>query len=119
EQGVNALYEVSHQILQLRDLSNTETGLKVNWTVSKAGVVRNMIPPSAEAIADIRVERLADLDGIEQKLRERIKNKLLPDAQVELDFIRGRPPLQSNEATHKHARHGAQIHAEIGRKDTM
>ena len=80
ERGVNALYELSHQILQLRDLSDPTTGLKVNWTVSKAGVVRNMIPPSAEAIADIRVERVADLDGIEQKLRERIKNKLLPDA---------------------------------------
>jgi glutamate carboxypeptidase len=119
EQGVNALYELSHQILQLRDLSNTETGLKVNWTVSKAGIVRNMIPPSAEAIADIRVERVVDLDGVEQTLRERIKKKLLPDAQVELDFIRGRPPLQSNEANRKLAAHAAQIYAETGRKLTV
>jgi glutamate carboxypeptidase len=119
EQGVNALYELSHQILQLRDLSHAETGLKVNWTVSKAGVVRNMIPPSAEAIADIRVERVADLDGVEQALRERIKNKLLPDAQVELDFIRGRPPLQSNEANRRLAAHAAQIYAEIGKKLTV
>jgi glutamate carboxypeptidase len=119
EQGVNALYELSHQILQLRDLSNTETGLKVNWTVSKAGVVRNMIPPSAEAIADIRVERVVDLDGVEQTLRERIKNKLLPDAQVELDFIRGRPPLQSNEANRKLAAHATQIYAEMGKKLTV
>jgi glutamate carboxypeptidase len=119
EQGVNSLYELSHQILQLRDFSDPQTGLKVNWTVSKAGVVRNMIPPNAEAIADIRVERVADLDVIEQKLRERIKNKLLPETQVELDFIRGRPPLQANDANRKLAAHAAQVYSEIGKKLTV
>ena len=116
ERGVNALYELSHQVLQLRDLSDPATGLKLNWTVSKAGVVRNMIPPSAEAIADIRVERVADLDGVEQKLRDRIKNKLLPEAQVELEFHRGRPPLQANEANRALAEHAAKIYAEIGKQ---
>jgi glutamate carboxypeptidase len=119
ERGVNALYELSHQILQLRDLSNPQTGLKVNWTVSKAGVVRNMIPPTAEAIADIRVERVADLDAVEQALRDRIKKKLLPESQVELDFIRGRPPLQANDANRKLAAHAAQIYSELGRKLTV
>ena len=116
ERGVNALYELSHQVLQLRDLSDPATGLKLNWTVSKAGVVRNMIPPSAEATADIRVERVADLDGVEQKLRERIKNKLLPDAQVELEFHRGRPPLQANEANRALAEHAAKVYAEMGKQ---
>ena len=35
ELGVNALYELSHQILQMRDLSDPATGLKMNWTVSR------------------------------------------------------------------------------------
>jgi glutamate carboxypeptidase len=78
-----------------------------------------MIPPSAEAIADIRVERVADLDAVEQKLRERIRNKLIPEAQVELDFIRGRPPLQSNDANRKLAAHAVQIYSEIGKKLTV
>ena len=119
ELGVNSLYELSHQVLQLRDLSNPQTGLKLNWTVSKAGVVRNMIPPSAEAIPDIRVERVADLDGVEQTLRERIKKKLIPEAQVELDFIRGRPPLEANEANRRLAAHAAQVYSEIGHKLTV
>ena len=37
ELGVNALYELSHQILQMRDLSDPATGLKMNWTISRAG----------------------------------------------------------------------------------
>ncbi|HEX2826939.1 MAG TPA: hypothetical protein VHP37_11370 [Burkholderiales bacterium] len=61
------------------------------------------VAASAAFAADVRVARVADLDGVEQTLRERIRNKLLPEAQVELDFIRGRPPLQANEANRKHA----------------
>jgi glutamate carboxypeptidase len=116
ERGVNALYEMAHQVLQMRDLSNQSIGLKLNWTVAHAGVVRNMIPPSAEAIADIRVDRVADLDQLEQTLRERIKTKLLPDSQLELDFQRGRPPLQATEISRKLAAHAQQIYAEIGKK---
>ena len=37
ERGVNALYELSHQILQMRDLSDPATGVKMNWTVARAG----------------------------------------------------------------------------------
>src|SRR5258708_5809491 len=86
ERGVNALYELSHQILQMRDLSDPATGVKMNWTVARAGRVRNMIPPDAQGIADVRVLRVADYDGIERKVRERVKNQLLPEAKVELIF---------------------------------
>ncbi|HYP72025.1 MAG TPA: glutamate carboxypeptidase, partial [Variovorax sp.] len=55
EAGVNALYELSHQVLQMRDLSDPATGLKMNWTIAKAGTNRNVIPASASAGADVRV----------------------------------------------------------------
>src|SRR5262249_30403765 len=57
EQGINALTEVAHQILQAQDLSRPETGVKVNWTMARAGVVPAMIPPDATATADVRVAR--------------------------------------------------------------
>src|SRR5947207_8286051 len=59
ERGVNALYELSHQILQTRDLSDPGTGVKMNWTVSHAGTNRNVIPAYAEATAVVRVLRIA------------------------------------------------------------
>jgi len=119
ERGVNSLYEVAHQVLQARDLSRPETGLKLNWTLAKAGVVRNMIPPAAQAQADIRVNQLADLDGVEQALRERIQNKLLPESEVTLDFERRRPPLQATDASRALGAHAASIYAEIGQKLTV
>ena len=114
--GVNALYEVAHQVLQARDLSNPKVGTQVNWTLARAGVVRNMIPPGAQAQADIRVDIVADLDGIEQTLRERIKNKLLPETEVTLDFERRRPPLQATDASRALGAHAVSIYAEIGEK---
>ena len=116
QRGVNALYELAHQVLQARDLSNPKVGTHVNWTIARAGVVRNMIPPGAQASADIRVDRVADLDGIEQTLRERIKNKLLPETEVQLEFERRRPPLQATDASRALGAHAATIYAEAGRK---
>src|SRR5687767_13620115 len=86
ELGVNALYELSHQILQMRDLSDPATGLKMNWTISKAGSNRNVIPASASAGADVRVLKVSDYDRIEKQVQERVKKQLIPDAKVEMKF---------------------------------
>src|ERR1041384_2321196 len=115
ERGVNALYELSHQILQTRDLSNPATGLKMNWTVSRAGMSRNVIPPAAEAMADVRVLRVADYDGIEQAVRERIKKQLVPEAKVEMIFERRRPPLEASPASAAMAKHAQAVYRELGK----
>lgn len=112
ERGVNALYELSHQLLQARDLSDPAVGRQVHWTLARGGIVRNMIPPAAEASADIRVDRVADFDGVESALRERIKNKLLPESEVSLTFERRRPPLQASAAARTLAAHVARLAAE-------
>ncbi|MBU3582929.1 M20/M25/M40 family metallo-hydrolase [Polynucleobacter sp. 15G-AUS-farblos] len=91
--GRNALYEMAHQVLQTRDLNNIAPGVKFNWTLAQAGTVRNMIPPVAKASADIRANKMSDFDLVEEKLKEKIKNHLIPDTTVTVDFVRGRPPL--------------------------
>ncbi len=116
ERGVNALYELSHQILQMRDLSEPQVGVKLNWTISQAGTNRNVIPAHAKAEADVRVLRVADYDRIEAAVRERAKKQLLPDARVTVNFERRRPPLEATEASRKLAAHAQGIYAEIGRR---
>src|SRR5262245_4682976 len=114
ERGVNALYELSHQILQTRDLSNPETGVKMNWTVSRAGMNRNVIPPAAEAVADVRVLRVSDYDRIEEAVRSRINKQLIPEAKVELIFERRRPPLEASAASVALAKHAQTLYKELG-----
>jgi glutamate carboxypeptidase len=114
ERGRNALYELAHQILQTRDLSDPELGLKMNWTIASAGTNRNVIPANASATADVRVLRVADYDGLEKKLRERIKKQLIEDTTVEMSFERRRPPLELTAAARALAQHAVGVYAEIG-----
>jgi len=114
ERGVNALYELSHQILQMRDLSDAATGVKLNWTVSHAGTNRNVIPAYAEATADVRVLRIADYDGVERAVRERIRRQLVPEAKVEMLFERRRPPLEASDASILMAQHAQSIYRDLG-----
>jgi glutamate carboxypeptidase len=115
ENGRNALYELAHQVLQTRDLSDAKVGLKMNWTIASAGTNRNVIPAIATATADVRVLRVADYDGLEAKLRERIQNKLIPDTQVEMIFERRRPPLEVTAASKALAAHAQAIYRELGK----
>jgi glutamate carboxypeptidase len=116
EQGVNALYELSHQVLQMRDLSDPATGLKMNWTISKSGSNRNVIPASASAGADVRVLKVSDYDRIEQQVQERVKKQLIPEAKVEMKFERRRPPLEATDASRALAKHAQQIYKdELGK----
>jgi glutamate carboxypeptidase len=119
EMGRNALYELAHQILQTRDLSDPSTGVKMNWTLASAGTNRNVIPADAVATADVRVLRVADYDGIEHAVRERIKNKLIPDTQLDMTFERRRPPLEATAASRALGAHAQKVYAEIGRKLTV
>jgi glutamate carboxypeptidase len=116
ERGVNALDELAFQIGQMRDLSDVKTGVKVNWTLASAGIVSNMIPPRAQASADVRVARIADYDGIEQRLLERVKKQLLPEAKVELVFERRFPPLEPKPTSRVLSKHAQAIYSEIGLK---
>lgn len=115
EKGHNALYEMAHQILQMRDLSDPSTGLKMNWTVAKSGEVRNVIPADATAYADVRVLRVSDYDTLEPKVRERVKHQLIPEAKVEVKFTRGRPPLEATPASAALAKHAQGVYAELGK----
>jgi len=116
EKGVNAFYEMAHQVLQMRDLSDPATGLKMNWTVAQTGTNRNVIPASATAGADVRVTKVADYDRIEKQIRERVGKQLVPEAKVDLRFERRRPPLESRPASLALARHAQGIYAnELGR----
>ena len=115
DRGVNAFYEMAHQVLQMRDLSDPATGLKLNWTMAQAGSSRNVIPAQAIATADVRVTRTADYDRVEAQVRQRVAKQLIPEAKVELHFERRRPPLEARPASLALAKHAQAVYRELGR----
>lgn len=115
QDGRNALYELSHQILQMRDLSDPSRALKVNWTIASAGTVFNAIPADARAVADMRADDPREFAAVEAVMRERIKNTLIPDTTVDLLFEAIFPPLPLREQSQRAAAQAQQVYAEIGR----
>jgi glutamate carboxypeptidase len=114
DKGVNALVELSHQVLQLSDLSRKDRGLSLNWTVSQAGTNRNVIPAQATAQADARALKMSDFAGLEATLQERVKTQRIADAKVQLRFEMRRPPLQATPASRRLAANGTAIYEELG-----
>ncbi|MBG7619929.1 M20/M25/M40 family metallo-hydrolase [Herbaspirillum sp. AP02] len=113
EKGVNALYELSHQLLQLNQLSQPERGLKLNWTVAQAGSNRNVIPAQASAQADARALKVSDFEQLQQALAEGVKKQLIPEAKVSVKFELRRPPLEATPVSRQLAHYARTIYQEI------
>jgi glutamate carboxypeptidase len=114
DRGVNALVELSHQVLQLSDLSRKELGLTLNWTVAQAGTNRNVIPAQATAQGDARALKVSDFTQLEATLRQRVKSQRITDAKVQLRFEMRRPPLEATPASRRLAANGTAIYEELG-----
>jgi glutamate carboxypeptidase len=95
EAGVNALVEASDLVLRTMDLDDKGRGLRLNWTVAKAGTVSNIIPDSATLNADVRYAQNDDLEAMLKTLEERAQQKKLPAAEVKLTVTRGRPAFNA------------------------
>ena len=116
DMGRNAFYELAHQVLQLSNLSEQETGLKLSWTVAQAGTNRNVIPEKAVASGDIRMLRLEDFERLQARIQERLSNKLIPGTEVVVTYENRRPPLTATPASRALSEHAKIIYAELGRE---
>lgn len=113
DKGRNAGYEMAHQILNMRDLSDKAEGTDVNWTMGNFGIKSNVIPGNAWAQANIRVRRKEEWDRVERDIAARIADKLIPECEIRMAFTRGRPPFEANPVTEAMLAKAVAICAEI------
>ena len=95
QEGVIAIHELAHQILDLYDLQGS--GVTVSIGTVTGGTRENVVAAEAEAVVDVRVPTLEDRDRLEAALDE--LGPHLPGAEVELSGRWTRPPLVSTERT--------------------
>jgi glutamate carboxypeptidase len=119
ELGRNALIELSHQLVQTRDVAKSVPGTQLNWTVSQAGQVRNQIPEAAVATGDMRLTVPDGFEKLEAALKEKVQNRLVPDTQTTVSIERGRPPFVASPAAREVAKKAQDIYAEMDRKLTL
>ena len=117
ERGVNALYELAHQILQMRDLSDPETGLKVNWTLAQ-GRHREQHDPAGRAGERRRARRSASptTTASSRSCASASRRSCCPRRRSSSNFERRLPPLEANRRFASAGAHAQTIYREIGKK---
>jgi glutamate carboxypeptidase len=115
EEGRNAVIELAHQLVRLRDLGDPAKGTTVNWTVVRGGDKRNIIPASAAAEGDMRYSDLSETERVLADGQRVVQERLVPDTEVGFRVETGRPPLARNPGSDRLAGLAKDLYARIGR----
>ncbi|OUM03529.1 glutamate carboxypeptidase [Variovorax sp. JS1663] len=120
ELGRNALYELSHQLLQTRDVAKDIPGATLNWTVARATGPINQITERAQALGDIRITQ----PGAEAKLASALQaklasSKLIPDTETTVKVELGRPAFIAGDRGRALAEKAQAIYKELDRELTL
>jgi len=94
ERGVNALMELAHQVVVLRDVARVDLGTTVTPTVAHAGVADNVVPPSAHIGVDVRALTVAELERVDVEMHQLAP--VLAGARVRVSGGINRPPLETD-----------------------
>ncbi|MCB4794614.1 M20/M25/M40 family metallo-hydrolase [Pseudomonas sp. NP21570] len=116
EEGRNAVLELAHQLVQLKDLGDPDKGTTVSWTMIAGGEKRNIIPNKATAEADMRYSDISETELVLADAQKIIENKLIDDTRVELRVDKGRPPLAKNPASERLAETAQRLYGEIDQR---
>ena len=68
QEGVNAIHELSRQLLRVQEWNDLRRGVTVNAGVIEGGTRVNVIAERARAVLDLRALRVSDMRRIERKL---------------------------------------------------
>jgi glutamate carboxypeptidase len=92
EEGVNAIHELSRQLLRVQEWNDLRSGVSVNADIIEGGTRVNVIAEHARAVLDLRALRVSDMRRIERKLHA--LRPILPGAKLEVRGGFNRAPLE-------------------------
>lgn len=91
EKGINALEELSRQILQIQSWNHERKGISSHVTIVQGGSRSNVIPDKATGIVDVRCDTMDDMTWLEQQFRGLKAHH--PEARIEIEGGFNRPPF--------------------------
>ena len=99
EDGANAVIELAHQILAIKDLARDDIGTTVNVTVVSGGTAANVIPDTAKASVDVRIAEPDEAKRIQDGFQAISNDIQTPDVRVEVTGGINRMPMVPSEKT--------------------
>jgi len=116
ELGRNALYELSYQMLQTKDLAKDIPGVTLNWTVARAVGPVNQITEKAQALGDVRITVPGAEEKLDAALQAKVASaKLIPDTQTTLKIEVHRPAFRAGDKGQALAAKAQAIYQEMDR----
>lgn len=97
EKGVNAIEEISRQVLKLQGMTDTVRGTAVTVGVVQGGTRSNVVPAEAAAEVDVRVTSMEEAERVTKMIKG--LSPELPNARLEIRGSIQRPPMERTEET--------------------
>src|SRR5947208_2841416 len=97
ENGINAIEEISHQILKLQKMTDAARGTTVTVGVVQGGTRSNVVPAEAAAEIDIRISSMEEAERMTKMIQA--LSPQLPGARLEIRGSINRPPMERTAET--------------------
>jgi glutamate carboxypeptidase len=92
QEGINAIHELSRQLLRVTEWNDLRRGVSVNADIIEGGTRVNVIAERARAVLDLRALRVADMRRLERRLHA--LRPILRGAKLEIHGGFNRAPLE-------------------------
>jgi glutamate carboxypeptidase len=110
--GVNAVEEISRQILKLQQMTDSTRKTTVTVGIVQGGTRPNVVPAEAAAEVDVRIGSIEEAGRIAAMIKA--LSPELPGARLEIRGGINRPPMERNTETDHLFRAAREIAAEFG-----
>jgi glutamate carboxypeptidase len=110
--GVNAVEEISRQILKLQQMTDSTRKTTVTVGIVQGGTRPNVVPAEAAAEVDVRIASIEEAGRIAAMIKA--LSPELPGARLEIRGGINRPPMERNTETDHLFRAAREIAAEFG-----
>lgn len=114
EEGVSAIEELAHKILELEQLNDHDNGISINVGIIQGGAATNMIPDHAVAEIDVRITYPEQGGPLEEKIKSVCTKTTLKGTTLSLEGGLNRPPLHLNEQSKELLAHIQKVGKEMG-----
>jgi glutamate carboxypeptidase len=95
--GVNAIEEISHQVLRLQKMMDLNRGTTVTVGVIQGGTRSNVVPAEASIEVDLRISSAAEARRMTRAIEA--LTPVLPEARLEIHGSIDRPPMERSSET--------------------
>jgi glutamate carboxypeptidase len=112
EKGINAIEEISRQILKLQKMNRPDRGTTVTVGVVQGGTRSNVVPAEAAADIDVRVTSMEEGERIALEIKQLAAE--VRGARLEIRGAITRPPMERSSDTARLFESARRLAGEIG-----